>query len=237
MFKEPDKPSKLIALNKGHIEIGYGKADGQIVGTSPLMCKIVSPGFPEIWFPVKHKSKREIESEIQNGLVPDWMRVDCYNHFHDNDQSDCESILEKPPQVLDQRKIDTLAQRLLSCPSYYHMSGMRVWDLNTEWWTRLGDSYALWPPRAQCTIPDLTDHATIGCLMQQAWRIVETERQEAILRKEKNPPAIITANMMLNNVEPPPAVNHWCDALRHFAINGLGDPSGLGSLVDIFNCV
>jgi hypothetical protein len=145
-----------------------------------------------------------------------------------------------PDPVSDRRLIDSLAEDLIGTSHYHHMPGMRVWDMHASYWTRLGDAYTLWVSRAQCTIPDLLDHATIGCLMQQAWRIVERDKELAVGKKHYPPyglPYVLTADMVMNNVDPPPSVSHWCEALRMFALNGLTDPGGLQNLVDVFKCV
>lgn len=141
-----------------------------------------------------------------------------------------------PDQVINKKLLDSLAEDLLSTTDYIHMPGMRVWQIEYGW-TRLGDIKSVqWPPRAECTIPDLCDFPTIGCLMQQAWRIVEREKEKAISRKKKFPPYMITSDMVMGNLDIPPAVSHWCEALRHFALNGLTDINGLSHLVDVFKC-
>ena len=80
MWEDPDKASNLVALNTGHIEIGFGKPQGQIVGTAPLMCKIVSPYYPDGWFVVSKRSKHQLLSEVRSGFIPDWLRADCYEY-------------------------------------------------------------------------------------------------------------------------------------------------------------
>ena len=142
-----------------------------------------------------------------------------------------------PNPISDRQVIDGLAEDLIGTSHYHHMPGMRVWDMNAGYWTRLGDAYTLWPPRAQCTIPDLLDHATIGCLMQQAWRIVEHEKAKAIKQKQNYIPYMINSDLVMNNIKPPPAVSFWADAMRYFCLNGLADQNGIKYLVDVFTCV
>lgn len=142
-----------------------------------------------------------------------------------------------PDQVINRKVLDSLAENLISTTDYIHMTGMRVWQLEYGW-IRLGDIQSVqWPTRAECTIPDLCDFPTIGCLMQQAWRIIEREKARAISTKKRFPPYMITSDMVMGNVDSPPAVSHWCEAMRHFSLNGLSDINGISHLVDVFKCV
>lgn len=86
------------------------------------------------------------------------------------------------------------------------------------------------------SIPDLQDAATIGCLQQDAWRIVERERTLAMEAKRSHPPLVFNINgdMVMNNVEPPPVVSLWARHLQVAALQGITSPEAVIPLIEIF---
>lgn len=80
MWKDPEKILKKIPLFQGFVELGFGRAQGQTVGTSPLMCRIVSDGYPDGWFTISKNSQHKVMSELQSGFIPDWLRADCFEY-------------------------------------------------------------------------------------------------------------------------------------------------------------
>ena len=89
------------------------------------------------------------------------------------------------------------------------------------------------------SIPDLQDPATVGCLQQDAWRIVEQERARAMETKRSHPPLVFNINgdMVMNNVEPPPAVSLWARHLQVAALQGITSPEAVIPLIEIFFAV
>ena len=130
-----------------------------------------------------------------------------------------------------EKLVDALAQELLNTASFHYMPGMRVWGPDQKW-IRLDDP-TNWAPNIKQ--PDLCDHATIGCIIQQAWRITEVQKQKAYLSVSKyiSP---YSPNMIMGNVEPPQVVLYFSKALGLFALNGITDIQGLYELVNVFKC-
>jgi hypothetical protein len=80
VWKDPESVLHRFELTQGHLELGFGRADGQTVGTSPLMCRIVSPGYPDEWFSTGCRSQHTVTRDLQKGFIPDWFRAQCYEH-------------------------------------------------------------------------------------------------------------------------------------------------------------
>jgi hypothetical protein len=120
--------------------------------------------------------------------------------------------------------IDQHARDIGEMSCFRAIPGMRL--LSPDGWVRVADGEAdKWEGW-----PDLYDMATIGCLQQMAWRMVERERQRSISRK-----MIFNPHEPLSPyLEPPRIVELWSSYLQKVAINGMTDPHAILSLCDTF---
>lgn len=126
--------------------------------------------------------------------------------------------------------IDQHARDIGEMSCFHAVPGMRL--LSPDGWVRVADREAdKWEGW-----PDLYDMATLGCLQQMAWRMVERERHRAITRKMTFDPAVsLSPHHVMGTVEPPRIVGLWSSYLQKVAINGMTDPHAVLSLCDIFH--
>jgi len=128
--------------------------------------------------------------------------------------------------------VDELAIKLYKSSEFYYTIGMRVWHISKKWVYLSADN---WPDRNMIQQPDLCDCATLGCLIQLAWRITEIDKRNTISHKINNP-QLITSNFIMNNVEPPQSVIFFGKAMASFSLNGLTCINGISNLVEVFCC-
>jgi hypothetical protein len=132
---------------------------------------------------------------------------------------------EQTRALIDQRAKDIGE---MSC--FHAMPGMKL--LSPDGWVRVADGEAgKWEGW-----PDLHDMATLGCLQQMAWRMVERERASAISRKMTfGPTVFLSLHHVMGTVEPPRIVGLWASYLQKVAINGMTDTHAILSLCDVFH--
>lgn len=89
--------------------------------------------------------------------------------------------------------------------------------------------------------PCLSDFATVGCLIQEAWIISEQEKLFSIACIKETPTINFSIdcinNSLFSSIEPPAASLFFSKAMSIFCLDGLSSMSGLSYLVDVFECV
>jgi hypothetical protein len=132
--------------------------------------------------------------------------------------------------VYNKSELEYLERILSKMSSFEYNIGMLVWNLK-EGTSRIDASSDI----VNIDRPCLSDIATVGCVLQQAWMIMEEEKRQAVMAIKDR--YVITPDKIMGNVEPPSVVGFFAKAMNDFCLNGLSSMSGLRYLVEVFSYV
>lgn len=129
-------------------------------------------------------------------------------------------------QAYNKTTLENLEKSLVTKSGFKYDIGMCVWNKEGKT-VRYSHNLADVIDR-----PCLSDFATVGHVIQQAWRIAESEKNIAIVSIRNRP----LEQIMMGNVDPPRAVVLFANAMQQFCLNGLTSMPGLMHLVEVFSC-
>lgn len=127
------------------------------------------------------------------------------------------------------RKADLLGQEIAKSPHFHAMPGMRM--KSPDGWVRLQEGECLkwggWP--------DMLDAATMGCLAQIAWRIVDHAKQQSALRQQAFfPTTFVAGDLDGPRIDIPNCVWAYDRFIRCTMLNGVTSLEAAEEIATVF---